>query len=114
MLLDKQELLEQEYLKEKRRFEEKEDKILFQRDNGVRDLEEVASMTHYYLKDYVPDQDIITNTLHRLDRMKEEVYEAAQHDRKQIEREVEDLEDNYYREVRALSNQGSSKKESDD
>lgn len=112
--MDKQELLEQEYLKEKRRFEEKEDKILFQRDNGVRDLEEVAGRTHYYLKDYVPDQDIITNTLHRLDRMKEEVYEAAQHDRKQIEREVEDLEDNYYREVHALSNQGLFKKESDD
>ncbi|WP_321386012.1 hypothetical protein [uncultured Enterococcus sp.] len=74
--MDKQELLEQEYLKEKRRFEEKEDRILFQRDNGIRDLEEVAGMTHHYLKDYVPDQDITTNTLQRLDSMKEEVYEA--------------------------------------
>ncbi|OEG17372.1 hypothetical protein BCR22_01570 [Enterococcus plantarum] len=35
-------------------------------------------------------------------RIKEEVYEAAQHDRKQIERKVEKLEDTYYRTIRTF------------
>ncbi|OEG09974.1 hypothetical protein [Enterococcus termitis] len=90
----------------------KED-ILFQRDSGIRDLEEVADMTHYYLKDYVPDQEFIMQAVHKLDRMKEEVYEVARHDRKQIEREIEDLDENYYRAIRTLSDQESAKKESD-
>ncbi|MCA5013713.1 MULTISPECIES: hypothetical protein [unclassified Enterococcus] len=111
--MDQQERLKTEYLKKKRQFEEKEDDILFQRDQGIRDLEEVADMTHYYLKDYVPDQAFIIQAVHKLDRLKDEVYEAAQYDRKQIEREIEDLDETYYREIRILSDQELAKKESD-
>lgn len=111
--MDQQEVLKIDYLSKKRKFEEKEDDILFQRDCGIRDLEEIADRTHYYLKDYVPDQEFIIQAVHKLDRMKEEIYEAAQHDRKQIEREIEELDDTYYRAIRTLSDQESAKKERD-
>jgi hypothetical protein len=111
--LEQQEALKTDYLKKKRQFEEKEDDILFQRDQGIREVEEVANMTHYYLKDYVPDQEFIIQAVHKLDRLKEEIYEAAQHDREQIEREIEALDETYYREIRTLSVQELAKKESD-
>lgn len=111
--LDQQEAIKIDYLKKKRQFEEKEDDILFQRDQGIRDLEEIADRTHYYLKDYVPDQEFIIQAVHKLERLKDEVYEAAQHDRKQIEQEIEELDETYYREIRILSDQELAKKESD-
>ncbi|EOH95818.1 hypothetical protein UAY_03244 [Enterococcus moraviensis ATCC BAA-383] len=101
--MDQQEAIKIDYLKKKRQFEEKEEDILFQRDQGIRAVEEIADRTHYYLKDYVPDQEFIIQAVHKLDRLKEEVYEAAQQDRKQIERKVEELDDTYYRDIRTLS-----------
>ena len=111
--MDQSEVLKTDYLKKKRQFEEKEDDILFKRDQGIRDVEEIADMTHYYLKNYVPDQEFIIKAVHKLDRLKEEVYEAAQHDRKQVVRKIEDLDETYYRAVRTLSDQELAKKESD-
>ncbi|WP_086313595.1 hypothetical protein A5821_001118 [Enterococcus sp. 7F3_DIV0205] len=111
--MDQQEVLKTDYLKKKRQLEENEEDILFQRDQGIRDVEEVADMTHYYLKDYVLDQGFIIQAVHKLDRLKEEVYEAAQHDRKKIEREIEELDETYYHAVRTLYDQELEKKESD-
>ncbi|WP_429948307.1 hypothetical protein [Enterococcus sp. AZ101] len=111
--MDQQEAIKIDYLKKKRQFEEKEDDILFQRDQGIRDLEEIADRTHCYLKDYVPDQEFIIQAVHKLERLKDEVYEAAQHDQKQIEQEIEELDETYYREIRILSDQELAKKESD-
>ncbi|WP_375180613.1 hypothetical protein [Enterococcus rotai] len=111
--MDQEAVLKLDYLNKKRQFEEKEDDILFQRDQGIHDVEEVADMTHYYLKDYVPDQEFIIQAVHKLDRLKEEVYEAAKHDRKQVEREIEELDETYYRALRTLSDQELAKKESD-
>ncbi|MBL1226566.1 hypothetical protein [Enterococcus sp. BWR-S5] len=109
--MEKQELLESDFRLKKRNYEEKEEEILFERDKGIQDLEEIADRAQYYLKDYVAEQEVIAQALRNLEDMKEEVYEAAQHDRKKIEREVEELEDNYYRDLRKLSEQESSKKE---
>lgn len=111
--MDKHALLEEEYLKEKRLFEEKEDNLILQRDEGIRDLEAIGNSAQYHLKDYVPDQSLITQALHNLDSMKEEVYEAAQHDRRQIERETETLEENYHRAIRKLSDEEMSEKVSE-
>lgn len=111
--MDKQEALETEYLIKKRQFEAKEADILFRRDQGIHDLETVAEMTHDCLKDYVPDQAFITQAVHKLDRMKEELYEAAQQDRKLLEEEIEELDESYYRGIRTLFDKESAKKESE-
>lgn len=111
--MDQQEVLKNDYLSKNRQFEEKEEALLFQRDHGLRDLEEIADRTHYYLKEYVPDQEFIRQAVHALDRMKEEIYAAAQHDRKQIRREIEKLDNTYYRAIRTLYDQELAKKGSD-
>ncbi|MEI5989806.1 hypothetical protein A5881_001299 [Enterococcus termitis] len=111
--MDQEEALKIDYLNKKRQFEEQEDDILLQRDQGIHDVEEVLDMTHYYLKDYVPDQEFIIQAVHKLDRLKEEVYEAAKHDRKLVEQKIEELDESYYHALRTLSDQELVKKESD-
>lgn len=107
------EILEQEYLNQKKVFEDKEGTILFKRDQGLRDLEEIADKVHYYLKDNTTDQDLIFQALNGLDSLKEKILEAVQFDRKKLEKEWENIEEKYYRDRRQLTDKTSSRKESD-
>ncbi|WP_420999812.1 hypothetical protein ACOJIU_09365 [Carnobacterium maltaromaticum] len=101
--MDKQDKLDSEYRSKRREYEEQEDELLRQRDKGLAVLDEVADMSDYYLRDFVPDRGILMQGMHELEQMKEEVIEAAQVDRKQIDRKMEDLEQEYYKNIRNLS-----------
>lgn len=101
--MDKQDKLTSEYRSKRLEYEEQEDKLLRQRDKGLAVLDEVADMSDYYLRDFVPDRDLLIQGMHELEQMKEEVIEAAQVDRKQIDRKMEDLEQEYYKSIRNLS-----------
>lgn len=101
--MDKHDKLTSEYRSKRLEYEEQDDELLRQRDKGLAVLDEVAEMSDYYLRDFVPDGDLLRQGMHELDGMREEVLEATQIDRKQLDRKMEDLEQDYYKNVRNLS-----------
>lgn len=101
--MSKRELIGKELKSKKKAFEEQETDILRQRDQGIQELEDLADRANYYLRDFAPDQALISQSLHGLERMKEAIFETAQHDRQQLEKKIGALEDRYYQEIRQLT-----------
>lgn len=111
--MDNQESLMREFQLKKCSYEEQQDSILSLRDRGFYELDEIAAKTIHYLKDYVPEQDFISQAIRELDKVKDEISELAHDSTKQLERQIDNLEDNYYRAVRTLDSQQHAEKVSD-
>lgn len=93
--MNKRETLEKEYRIKKRNYEDKRDELLRKRNQSIAIIEENIDRSRYYLKDYVLDQDILTQGLRKLDHMIEDVLEESKVDLKEHSREVEVFEENY-------------------
>lgn len=108
-MLNKQKQVEESYFQKKRAYEEQEAELLQQRKKGIRDLEEIGESAHYYLNDFAPDMELINEGLRQLDYLKEEVFESAKMQQKQLQQKMDDLEEAYFKEIRSLSEQESQK-----
>lgn len=99
----KKEDLAKEYRFKRRSYEDAEDKLLRQRDLGIAAIDEVQTRSSYYLRDYVPDQDILFQGLGKLDHMKEDILETSKVEHKKIVRKIEDLDREYSSKLRQLN-----------
>ena len=84
--MEKLENVEKEYRLKRRIYEEQEIELIRQRNKGLATLEEVQDRSRYYLKDFVPDSNMLTRGLHQIEQMKEEVLEIARDDRQKLAR----------------------------
>lgn len=98
--MDKEKQLEIDYFRKKRLYEEQEDDLLAKKNKGLQDIEEVAEMSRYYLKDFVEDKTELLEGMRMLDNLKEEVEYASKKERMQIENALEDLESERFRQLR--------------
>ena len=100
--MEKLENIEQEYRLKRRIYEEQENDLIRQRNKGIATLEEVQDRSRYYLKDFVPDSDMLTRGLNQIEQMKEEVLENSRVDRQVLARKIEKLDENYSSQVKRL------------
>ena len=100
--MEELENVEKEYRLKSRIYEEQENDLIRQRNKGIATLEEVQDRSRYYLKDFVPDSDMLTRGLHQIEQMKEEVLEIARVDRQKLARKIEKLDESYYSQVKKL------------
>lgn len=100
--MEKSENVEKEYRLKRRNYEEQEEDLICQRNKGIATLEEVQDRSRYYLKDFVPESDMLTHGLHQIEQMKEEVLEKARVDRQKLARKLEELDENYYSQMKKL------------
>lgn len=101
--MDKQEALENEYRSQRKVYEEQEDELLKQRDKAVSVIDEVQARSHYYLKDIVPDTDMLLPGVRKIERMKEEIVESTRMSLKELSRKREKVDENYYSELQKLT-----------
>lgn len=92
--------IEKEYRLKSRIYEEQENDLIRQRKKGIATLEEVQVRSRYYLKDFVPDSELLTRGLHQIEQMKEEVLEIERVERQKIVRKIEDLDEYYYSQLK--------------
>ena len=100
--MEKLENVEKEYRFKRRIYEEQENDLIRQRNKGIATLEEVQDRSRYYLKDFVPESDMLTRGLHQIEQMKEEVLEIASVDRQKLARKIEKLDESYYSQMKKL------------
>jgi hypothetical protein len=100
--LEKLENVEEEYRLKRRVYEEQENDLIRQRNKGIETLEEVQDRSHYYLKDFVPDGDILTRGLQQIEQMKQEILEMARADRQNLARKLEKLDEDYHSQMKKL------------
>lgn len=100
--MNKEQQLEVEYRKKQRQYEEREEELNSLRDRGLRDLEEVAQLTQYYLGDFSEDSAILRQELYKLEEMMEEVHHACNYEKMAINQAVEELEEDYRLQQRRL------------
>lgn len=108
--MEKEEQVRVTFQLKKNELEKEEESLLLQRDKGIQLLEELEERAHYYLKDYVPDTEYLSQGMNEVNRLKETVYEATNQDRKQLEKQMEELEEDYYQELRQLTVENSEQK----
>ncbi|WP_172372179.1 hypothetical protein [Sporosarcina jiandibaonis] len=96
------EYVEEEYRLKRRIYEEQENDLLRKRNKGIETLEEVQDRSRYYLKDFVPEGDILTRGLHQIEQMKKEILEMARADRQNLARKLEKLDEDYHSQMRKL------------
>jgi len=103
--LDKQAALEDEYRLKRKGYEEKEDELINQRDKAVSIIEKVQNRSHYYLKNDISDKDILMKGHRQAERMKENVFEfeSTNESLEKLARNIEKLDEVYYRKLRELN-----------
>jgi hypothetical protein len=100
--MEKLENVEKEYRLKRRIYEEQENDLIHQRNKCIATLEEFQDRSRYYLKDFVPESDMLTRGLHQIEQMKEEVLEIVRVDRQKLVRKIDKLDENYYSQVKKL------------
>ncbi|MBC1309181.1 hypothetical protein [Listeria booriae] len=106
--MDSQQRLEDNYLCDKKRLAEKEERLYQQKNKGMQALDAIAEASHFYLKDFAPDTMDIRRGMHQLEEIKEEL--AVQHRKEQqrLDYEMEELTLNYRRQQRTSNEQEAS------
>ena len=100
--MEKLENVEKEYRLKRRIYEEQENDLIRQSNKGIETLEEVQDRSRYYLKDFVPDSDMLTRGFQQIERMKNEILELARADRQGLARKLEKLDENYNSQMKKL------------
>src|SRR5699024_3128254 len=101
--LDKLEILEKEYRSKRRVYEEQEEELLKQRDKATSIIDEVQDRSHYYLKDLVPEHDILMRGFRQTEKMREDLIDSTKEELKKLSRKIERLDENYYSKLRKLN-----------
>ncbi|QUW23003.1 hypothetical protein JSQ81_05380 [Sporosarcina sp. Marseille-Q4063] len=101
--MEKTEDVEKEYHLKRRSYEEQENDLIRQRNKGIETLEEVQDRSRHYLKDFVSDSDILTRGFRQIEQMKREILEMARADRQNLARKLEKLDEDFYSEMKKLS-----------
>mgnify|MGYP001792277321 CR=1 FL=1 len=100
--MEKLENVEKDYRLKSRIYEEQENDLIHQRNKGLETLEEVQDRSRYYLKDFVSDSDMLTRGFQQIEQMKREILEMARADRQNLARKLEELDENYNRQMKKL------------
>lgn len=107
--MDKQTTIEMEYRSKRKSYEEQEEELRRQKNKGIAILEEVQDRSNYYLRDYVPDQDILTQGLRKLDYMKEKVLENGKLEQKKLAIKMDELDRDYRIQLRTIKSERKGK-----
>ena len=100
--MEKLENVEEEYRLNRKIYEEQENDLIRKRNKGIETLEEVQDRSRYYLKDFVPDGDMLIRGFQEIEQMKREILEMARADRQSLARKLEELDENYYSQMKKL------------
>lgn len=100
--MDKLEELEVEYRLKRKMYEEQEEDLFNQRNQAVAVIDEVQERSNYYLKKSITDNDLLTQGFRETEQMKEEILELTKTKQREISREIEELDGDYYRKRRLL------------
>lgn len=101
--MDKIEKLKNEYQANRKNYEKQEDELLHQRDKAIAIIEEVETRSHHYVKDVVPNNDMLMQGYRQTEHMKNDVLELTKEKLKELARKIEKLDENYYRALRKLN-----------
>ncbi|HLR80634.1 MAG TPA: hypothetical protein VK119_08670 [Bacillota bacterium] len=101
--MEKQETLEKEYRTKRRVYEEQEEDLFIQRDKAISIIDEVQDRSHYYLKDIVPEHDILMRGFRQTEKLREDLIDSTKEELKRLSRKIERLDENYYRKLRKLN-----------
>ncbi|MBC1434883.1 hypothetical protein HB848_05985 [Listeria rocourtiae] len=95
--MNSQQRLEDDYLRDKRRLEEKDEMLFHQKRKGMQALDTIAEASHYYLRDFAPDTMHIRRGMDGLEEMRAEVESLHRKEQRRLDDELEDLTSNYRR-----------------
>lgn len=105
------EQLEEDYLKQKQKHEEKMDELRYAKQKGVQILEDIAESSRYYVKMISDDQSVLYDGLRALDELGDELQDSCQREIKKLDNELEDMESDYQRNYQKFSERQEDKKE---
>lgn len=111
-ILQKQTKLEQEYVREKRLFEQKMEQLDDYRHQGMNALEEHAERNQFYFRQAELDQEYLNESMAILRYQEEELMDTFREYQKRAEEAFEDVTLTYQQEARKLEEayDGSNRK----
>lgn len=101
--MDKIEKLKNEYQANRKDYEKQEDELLHQKDKAIAIIEDVETRSYHYVKDVVPNNDMLMQGYRQTEHMKDDVLELTKEKLKELARKIEQCDDAYYRELRKLN-----------
>lgn len=102
--MDKEEELKLEYLKEVRICEEKEDQLAWNKTKVFQEIDDYVKETEYWAGRLPFGREAITEAYHHFQNESLELEDRFHQERKKIMNELEELEENYRKELRNLEN----------
>lgn len=100
--MDQFEKMKREYDLKRKNYEEQEEVLRLHKKQCIASIEDVQDRSYFYLKDFLPDRDILDMGLQEVEYIKEEFLEDARKQFKELKRKTEDLEEDYYNQLRKL------------
>lgn len=101
--MNNQEALEMEYRLKRKEYEEHEEGLYDQRDRAISVIEEVQERSHYYLKKLEQDNETYKRGYQQTEHLKDEIFDLTKEDLQKLSKKMEDLEEDYYHNLRKLN-----------
>lgn len=100
--MDREEELRQEYVKELRMYEDKEEQLAQNKTKVFQEIDDYIKETDYWAGRLPYGREAFPETYRNFERESEELEEHFHQERKKLIDQVEDLEQNYKKELRFL------------
>ncbi|MBC1567196.1 hypothetical protein [Listeria booriae] len=95
--MQSQQQLEDDYLRDRKRLEEKEEALFQQKKKGLQALDSIAEASHYYLRDFAPEAMNIRRGMDGLESMRDDFGALHRKEKRRLDQELEDLTADYHR-----------------
>ncbi|ALS01753.1 hypothetical protein ATZ33_10315 [Enterococcus silesiacus] len=102
--MDKEEELKLEYMKEVRICEEKENQLAWNKRKIFQEIDDYVKETEYWAGKLPYGREAISEAYHHFQNESLELEDRFHQERKKIMNEMEELEENYRKELRNLEN----------
>ncbi|MBC2266169.1 hypothetical protein HCB37_16835 [Listeria booriae] len=90
-----QQQLEDDYLRDRKRLEEKEEALFQQKMKGLQALDSIAEASHYYLRDFAPEAMNMRRGMDGLESMRDDFGALHRKEKRRLDQELEDLTADY-------------------